>query len=80
MNVELAHKHSSRHREEILSSANCGCFYCLSIFEPQSIKEWVDHGQTALCPKCGIDSILGSNSGFPINMEFLMEMRKHWFE
>ena len=63
--LKEAHKKSSRHREEIRSSEICGCFYCLSIFNPSEIEDWTDDdenklGQTALCPKCGIDSVIGS--------------------
>ena len=78
-----AHKHSSYHREEIQNSEICGCFYCLAIFRPQFIEEWIDEkdgiGQTALCPKCGIDSVIGSRSGFPINQAFLQKMHQKWF-
>jgi hypothetical protein len=83
MEIIAADKHSISHRSEILTSEVCGCFYCLAIFPPSEIKEWVDAidgiGQTALCPKCGIDSVIGSNSGYPIGTEFLAQMRKHWF-
>jgi hypothetical protein len=78
-----AHAHSSRHREEVIHSSMCGCFYCLATFEPDEIKDWVDEvdgvGQTALCPRCGIDSVIGSGSGFPINGRFLAKMHRHWF-
>ena len=78
-----AHQHSSNHRDEIQGSATCGCFYCLAIFKPQEIQEWTDEyndiGQTALCPKCGVDSVIGSNSGYPITEEFLRKMHQYWF-
>jgi hypothetical protein len=53
-------------------------------FEPTEISEWIDEdkegvGQTALCARCGVDSVIGSGSGFPITAEFLTEMKKHWF-
>ena len=74
-NLESAHKHSSRHREEILASEVCGCFYCLATFPPGEIEDWIDEkkrvGETAICPRCGIDSVIGSQSGFPITPEFL---------
>jgi len=84
--LEEAHKHSSRHREELLESKLCGCFYCRAIFGPSEIEEWVDEdenniGRTALCPKCGIDSVIGEKSGYPVDdKEFLEEMHKHWFD
>jgi hypothetical protein len=81
--IVAAHKHCSRHRDEIISSEQCGCFYCLRIFSPGEIKEWVDEvdnvGATAICPHCEIDSVIGSRSGYPITREFLGAMKKHWF-
>ena len=78
-----AHRHSSRHRAEVFASAACGCFYCGATFPPAAIAEWVDEweeiGQTALCPQCGIDSVIGSESGYPLTPEFLAAMHQHWF-
>lgn len=85
-----AHKSSSNHRAEIFSSESCGCFHCLATFKPEAIKEWVDwphgtpngqendYGTTAMCPKCGIDSVIGAASGYPITNDFLARMQKHW--
>jgi hypothetical protein len=82
--LKVAHKSSSGHRKQVEESEVCGCFYCLSTFPPKSIEEWVDDdkdgiGQTALCPKCGIDSVIGSKAGFPLTQEFLAAMNRHWF-
>lgn len=74
-----AHKHSSDHREQILTSESCGCFYCISIYTPNEIVEWVDDDKCDICPKCSIDSVIGSRSGFPINEDFLKQMHRHWF-
>jgi hypothetical protein len=74
-----AHEASSYHREQLMASDICGCFYCLRTFAPDTISVWVTHGQTALCPKCGIDSVLGSASGYPISESFLRDMQKYWF-
>ena len=73
------------HKKSIGKSAECGCFHCLAIFPPQDISEWTDTSETeprhtALCPKCGIDSVIGSDSGYPITKEFLSSMQQHWFE
>ena len=79
--VRIAHQHSSKHRHELLSSDLCGCFYCLAIFKPLVIEEWLKEGEgTALCPGCGIDSVIGSASGFPITPEFLERMYSYWFK
>jgi hypothetical protein len=75
----LAHKHCTYHRAELERSNICGCFYCLRIFPPSDIVEWIDDNQTAVCPKCPVDSVIGSASGYPITPEFLQRMHAHWF-
>ena len=72
------------HREEILRSSECGCYWCLAIFPPTDITTWTDEGprgvgQTALCPFCGEPGVLGSADGFPITHEFLLDVRKPYF-
>jgi hypothetical protein len=79
-----AHQYCSQHRDQLLKSDLCGCFYCKHIFSPSEILDWVDEdkdgiGQTALCPHCGIDSVIGSKAGFPISFVFLETMHKYWF-
>jgi hypothetical protein len=74
-----AHKRSSGHREELERSERCGCFYCLEVYRPSAIEEWVDEEQTAICPRCGIDAVVGSDSGYSIDRKFLQLMHDHWF-
>lgn len=79
-----AHTHSSGHRAEIASSATCGCFYCCEKFRPDAIREWLDDdeqrvGRTALCPSCGIDSVLGDKAGFDLSEDLLHRMQACWF-
>ena len=82
--LKAAHEHCIWNWEDILESDICGCFYCISTFFPAEIKEICDtnspNGPTAICPECGIDSVIGSKSGYPVNdLEFLEEMRLYWF-
>jgi len=77
--LKAAHKHSNRHRAELESSDQCGCFHCLEVFSTKQIDVWVDDEDTALCPICGIDAVIGSTAGFPLTAAFLSEMRQHWF-
>jgi hypothetical protein len=89
MNIDFNEIHSKCgwHEKDILESKICGCFYCMSIFPPSEIQEWVEEsqdcprgpGKTALCPKCGIDSVLPDNTGHEITKEFLEIMNKQFF-
>jgi hypothetical protein len=74
-----AHKWAVRNRSDLQKSNLCGCFYCLAVFPANEVQNWIDDGETALCPKCGIDSVIGSISEYPIQHEFLSKMHDHWF-
>ena len=75
-----AHKFCINNKEDLKKDRKCGCFYCLKIFAPTEIKDWIhDATGTARCPYCGIDSVIGENSGFPITTEFLSKMKEYWF-
>jgi hypothetical protein len=74
-----AHKHASRHRVEIEASSRCGCFFCFRTFSSSEIKVWIDSNQTALCPRCGVDSVLGSASNHRLDDTFLRGMHTHFF-
>ena len=57
---------------------------CLATFSPTEIQDWIeddeaDVGQTALCPRCGIDSVIGSKSGISLDVAFLSRMHAYWF-
>ena len=80
-----AHKRCSNNKEEISKSGVCGCFFCKRSYPSNLVVDWVDFGDidsvTALCPHCGIDSVLSSLSGYPIeDPTFLKEMHEYWFE
>ena len=75
-----AHKFSSNHKKELLNDQKCGCFFCLKIFGPKEITDWIkDTEGTAICPYCGVDSVIGESSGFPMTKEFLSKMYEYWF-
>lgn len=85
LDFNKAHEYSNNNKSELVRDPVCGCFYCLRIFKPSEIKEWIledndcDHRGTAICPYCGIDAVVGESSGDPITDEFLSEMHSAWF-
>lgn len=87
-----AHRHCSEHRAEIEASRLCGCFQCRQTFLPDEIVAWTgwrpedldlaldgapDH-LTALCPRCGSETVIGDASGFAIDADFLSRMNEAW--
>jgi hypothetical protein len=78
--LEKAHSASIYNRIEVLRSDLCACFCCLSTFKPGAIRVWTDGVATPLCPDCGIDSVLGEQSGYPVqDPAFMLAMKKRWF-
>ena len=62
---------------------HCGCFYCKSIYSASEVNEWCDNDgrgdKTALCPKCGIDSVLGDATFVELTPELLELMNMLFF-
>jgi len=70
---------ASRHRAVLEASAKCACFFCFRAFAASEIKAWIDAETTALCPRCGVDAVLGDASGASISDGFLRKMHQHYF-
>lgn len=76
--AELLEKHRRSIRNRDRLTGRCACFHCLSRFEADQVTRWVDDGETATCPFCAIDSVLG-----PIDLsgteDVLEQMHERWF-
>lgn len=80
-NVIAAYQFSKNNKQKVLKDHYCGCFYCLKIFTPEEITIWLgDEEETAVCPFCGINSVIGESSGYSITKEFMTKMHHHWFK
>ena len=77
--VVLAHIHSAFHKADLVQEQVCGCFCCGKIFNSKKIVDWYDDEETACCPYCMIDSVIGESSGYEVTEEFLLAMEDHWF-
>jgi hypothetical protein len=82
--LKTAHQFAAANEDQLKKSKLAGCFHCLQIFKADEI-DWgnslIDRGgRTAQCPYCGIDSIIGDASGFPLQAATLQQMRVRWFE
>ena len=88
INFDKVHEQCGWHEEAILKSRKCGCFYCLNIFPPHEITEWLDEpedcpkgpGKTAIYPYYGIDSVLPDTIDYELTKEFLEKMRDRFFK
>lgn len=70
---------ASRHRTQLEASTRCACFFCFRTFSVTDITSWIEANQTALCPRCGLDAVLGNGAGHTIDDRFLRGMHAHYF-
>lgn len=77
--MKKLHAYSSHNKELIENAEKCYCFYCKKSFGKNEINNYTDNGQTALCPHCGIDSVLPDSIEENIDNKTLSDMNKYWF-
>lgn len=77
--MEKASELSFKNRDMVDKSSKCGCYACCQIYDAKYVWEYVDDGETALCPICYIDSVLPDASGVKLNNTILNKLRKKWF-
>lgn len=77
---------------QIQASKVCGCCSCMQVFPADEVSAWTGldfsnlddpeavDSQTALCPRCGAEAVIGDKSGFPIHAPFLVRMNEAWFQ
>lgn len=87
-----AYRYTSNNWAQIETSKVCGCCNCVELFRPDEIVGWTGltmqnmddpkaiNDQTAMCPRCGSEAVLGDGCGFPINAAFLARMNEAWFQ
>jgi hypothetical protein len=87
-----AHRHTTHNRAELEASALCGCCSCLETFPTQEIVAWTGldmanfanpdtaSAETALCPRCGSEALIGDRSGYHLDPDFLSRMNQAWFQ
>lgn len=77
MNIEeliKKHKCAIENKQELEKADKCGCFYCNKIYTPKEIVNWTDNQQTAVCPYCGVDSVIANP-----NENDLQMLNKYYF-
>lgn len=75
----ILHKKSWRNRELLRNAKVCICFYCFKQFSFSGITKWTDENETALCPSCAIDAVLGFEIE-PVDQTILLQMHERWFQ
>jgi uncharacterized paraquat-inducible protein A len=69
----LLQAHTHGNRAEIARSEMCGCVSCGQLYRPTEIAGWA--GETAVCPRCGRKTVVGSGAGIVLTRELLHRSR-----
>lgn len=75
MDIEQAPKLSMCNHGEIAEMVQCGCYFCCEVFDGKEVTEWTDENQTAVCPRCGVDSVLPGVTDTGV----LLATHERWF-
>jgi len=72
---------TTANRAEIEKSKKCGCASCMEIFDASEVEEYIhdEKGDTAVCPYCFTDAVIGDGCGCQITTILLEELNKKWF-
>jgi hypothetical protein len=77
---EDAARASENNKVAIAYSSMCGCYYCNRTFKASDVKDYVGRRDRALCPLCGIDSVVPDET-MPeaTDVEWLAKQYEYWF-
>jgi len=81
---QIAFDAACSNRTQLMQSMLCGCYMCGETFLPPEIREWdpsdaPDRDDTALCPHCGNDSVVGGKCGLPIEEPAFLKALGEYF-
>ena len=79
MQLQKLHTYCSHNRNNIMLADKCYCFHCKMAMDHEEIVDYIDNGQTALCPKCGIDAIIPDSIDESLDDEIIAQMHEYWF-
>jgi hypothetical protein len=77
--ISAAIRFATGNREALAKSKKAGCYYCLTIYAASEVVRFLPPEDTALCPYCGIDSVLADQSPYELKVEILEELHIFWF-
>lgn len=71
--LQQAYESCFRNRDSVLVSRYCGCIDCLATMDSSVVTTFVGDAaeSTALCPSCGMDTVLPDASGIPPELPLL---------
>lgn len=53
-----ANEMSFKNAHLIDDDTDCSCYYCRSNYKGSEIRDYIDDDETAMCPRCKLDTVL----------------------
>ena len=75
---KMLHARSMNNRGALLDAKECGCFFCIKIYNPAKIMEW-NNDETARCAFCGVDAVIPESYDYELSDSLLLAMKEYWF-
>ncbi len=75
---KLLHARSMNNRGALLDSKECGCFFCIRLYSPEIITQWIND-ETARCAFCGVDAVIPESCEYELTESLLLAMKEYWF-
>jgi hypothetical protein len=72
-------EYAQGNRNALKKSLMAACYYCQMQFQAETVCEYTDRGDTALCPYCGTDAVLAADSYFDLDRAGLQALNEYWF-
>lgn len=77
--VRDIHMTTSHNREDIKQSKICFCLDCRGVSKSDDVNHFIDNGQTATCPYCGMDALVATASGIRWSAQALLDTHMNYF-
>jgi rRNA maturation endonuclease Nob1 len=74
----MAPKLALRNRKTLEQVTECACYNCYKIYDTKEVKDYTDMEETALCPYCGVDTVLPVNCHEDKNIQLLYDIHNYW--
>ena len=75
---KMLRSRSMNNRGALLDSRQCGCFFCLKLYDPSLITAWLNE-ETARCPYCNMDAVIPESYDYELDESLLLAMKEYWF-
>jgi hypothetical protein len=82
LEIDEPHKYTFKNKDQVQKSNMCCCACCVNKYSAKYVVEYIEEAngdKTAICPKCGVDAVIGDAALSNITDTMLQDMHNKWF-